>query len=327
VRRLITFCLWIYTPVALYGIWQHFFGFSDFEVNYFKSGFTTVGVDLDDARPFSTLNSPHALGVVTAILSAIAALVPLKDGKYTKWQALPPLLFATACFATFARSAWIVLLLAVLVWTCCRSKLGTIALYGAALVGFAALMLNADTLLSSLDQIDSLLPQDNEVEAQAFHVGTFSERLMSFRNVLTNPEFHTWFGTQAQNYQDSLEESYDNVVHEQIGQTLVSFGFVGLSFFLSVFVFGLITAHRAIFNQRDPARRKMMLGCLSVLVAILFSGMIFGSHLGVFPIDVFFALLIGCFFSLSMNKESPATALFSQFPGFAGAQRLRSGSH
>jgi hypothetical protein len=49
----------------------------------------------------------------------------------------------------------------------------------------------------------------------------------------------------------------------------------------------------------------MMLGCLSALVAILFSGMIFGSHLGVFPINVFFALLAGCFCSLSMSKASP----------------------
>ena len=305
VRRLITFCLWVYTPVALYGIWQQFFGFSDFEVDYFKSGFTSVAVSVADARPFSTLNSPEALGVVTAVLSAVAALVPLKNGKYTKWQPFVSLLFGAACFATFARSAWIILPLAVLVWMCCRTKLGAIALYGAAVVGFGALLLNADPLLRSLDQIDSLLPQDNGVEAQAFHLGTFSERLMSFRNVLTNPEFHTWFGTGAQDYQDSLEQSYDNVVHEQIGQTLVSFGFVGLSFFLTVFVFGLITAHWAIFNQCDPARRGMMLGCLSALVAILFSGMIFGSHLGVFPINVFFALLAGCFCSLSMSKASP----------------------
>ena len=64
------------------------------------------------------------------------------------------------------------LLLAVLVWACCRTKVGTMALYGAALVGFGALMLNSDVLLRSLDQIDSYLPKDSDVEAQAFRFGT-----------------------------------------------------------------------------------------------------------------------------------------------------------
>jgi predicted MFS family arabinose efflux permease len=92
------------------------------------------------------------------------------------------------------------------------------------------------------------------------------------------------------------------VAHDQIGQTLASFGFVGLGFFLAVTGLGLIIAHRAIFRQRDAGRRRMMLGCLSVLIATLFSGMLFGSHLGVFPINVFFALLAGCFFSLQMDQ-------------------------
>jgi O-Antigen ligase len=305
VERLLAFCLCVYVPIALYGIWQQFFGLSDFEVDYLKSGFTVEIALLDDVRlrPFSTLNSPHALGIVTAMFSALAAFVPLKNGKRVGWQIFVSILFAAGCMATFARAAWVLLLLALLVWACCRNRAGTIALYGAALVGFATLMINADTLLRSLDQFDSYLPKDSDVESQAFRLSTFSERLMSFRNVLTNPEFHTWFGNRSQDYLDSLEYSYDNVAHDQIGQTLVSFGFVGLGFFLGATVLGLLMAHRAIFRQRDPSRRKMMLGCLSVVVATLFSGMLFGSHLGVFPINVFFPLLAGCFLSLQMDQN------------------------
>ena len=97
-----------------------------------------------------------------------------------------------------------------------------------------------------------------------------------------NPEFHTWFGNRSEVYEDLAEESHDNVAHDQIGQILVSFGFVGLGFFLGVMVLGLVIAHRGIFRQRDPVRRRMMLGCLSVLIATLFSGMLFGSHLECF---------------------------------------------
>jgi O-Antigen ligase len=305
VERLVTFCLWVYVPVGLYGVWQQFFGLTDFEIDYLKSGFTIEVGLLDDVRlrPFATLNSPHALGVVTAMLSALAAFTPLKRGKWAQWQILVSVLFAIACLATFIRAAWALLAFAVLVWACCRTKVGTIVLYGMALAGFAALMLNSDVILRSLDRMEAYLPQDSDVESQAFRLGTFSDRLVSFRNVLTNPEFHTWFGNRNEVYEDSMEQSHENGAHDQIGQILVSFGFVGLGFFLGVTVLGVVVAHRAIFRQRDLARRRMMLGCLSVLIATLFSGMLFGSHLGLFPVNVFFALLAGCFCALNMDKH------------------------
>jgi hypothetical protein len=307
VQRLITFCLWVYIPVALYGIWQQFFGLSDFEINYLKSGYTIEVGLLDDVRlrPFSTLNSPHALGVIAAMLSGLAAFIPLHNGRRAKWQIFVSLSFAAACIATFARAAWVLLALAILVYACCRTRIGTIAMYGSALLGFAALMINSDTLLHSLDNIEDYLPKDSDVEAQTFRIGTFSERLISFRNVLTNPQFHTWFGHRSQDYEDLAVESHDNAAHDQIGQVLVNFGLVGLSFFLAVTVLGLTIAHRAVFCQTDPAKRQTMLGCLSVLVSTLLSGMLFGSHLGVFPVNIFFALLVGCFFTVHMERSVP----------------------
>src|SRR5208282_3198086 len=57
------FALWAFLPVALYSIWQQFFGLTDFEVRFLQSGYTITVDDLDDVRPrpFSTLNSDHAL--------------------------------------------------------------------------------------------------------------------------------------------------------------------------------------------------------------------------------------------------------------------------
>ncbi len=308
VQRLLTFCLCVFVPVALYGIWQQFFGLNDFEINYLKSGFTIEFGLLDDVRmrPFSTLNSPHALAVTMAMLSALAFFIPLRDKKRGWWQIPAGLIFAGACLATFARAGWVLLLVAVVVWVCCQRKTTTFVMYGVALVGFGLLFANADFLLRSLDQMESYLPTDGDVESQAFRLGTFSARLLSFQNVLTNPQFHTWFGNREQAIEDMTESSSDAIAHDQIGQILIHYGLVGLAFSASVAVAGLWFAHRAVFRQPDRKRRSMMAGFLSVLLATVISGMLFGGHLGLFPVNIFFSLITGCFCVLIAEKVESA---------------------
>ena len=68
--------------------------------------------------------------------------------------------------------------------------------------------------------------------------------------------------------------------------------------------------HRRVLAQRDLETRTTAIALLTVLAAILYSGMLFGSHLGVFPVNVFFAFLVGfllvcCF----QPRETAASAL------------------
>ncbi len=85
----------------------------------------------------------------------------------------------------------------------------------------------------------------------------------------------------------------NKVVHDQLTQILVQFGFLGLSGFLSLVVGALWLTHRRVLAQRDLETRTTAIALLTVLAAVLCSGMLFGSHLGVFPVDVFFAFLVG----------------------------------
>jgi hypothetical protein len=295
-RRLVKFCLLIYVPVALYGIWQQIFGLSDFEVNYLKTGFTmNIGL-LDDVRPrpFSTLNSPHALSVCTAMLSAAAWLIPWNDRHGRFWRIGLGTLYAAACAFTMARAGWVLLALAILSGFCFRSRILTAVFYGAIAITFAFLLTNADPLLKSLDYLESRLPADGDLQSQAFRLGTFSERLMSFRNDLTNPEFHTWFGNRNfQAVQSSDAEEADSVVHDQVGQILISYGFCGLAVLAGLLGAGLWFGHRAVHRQQDPVLRATLVGLLSVITATVYSGMLFGSHLSVFPVNIFFFLFAG----------------------------------
>ena len=139
------------------------------------------------------------------------------------------------------------------------------------------------------------VPEDsNALGAQTFRIATFSDRLYSFRNMVTNPRFHTWFGNRELQQPSDEVVAHDEIVHDQLTQILVQFGFVGLGAFLFLIVGALWLTHRSESWPSEILKaRATAIALLTVLAAILYSGMLFGSHLGVFPINVFFAFLLG----------------------------------
>jgi hypothetical protein len=307
IQRLLGFTLLIYVPVAVYGVWQQFFGLTAFEIDYLKSGYTIdIGL-LDDVRlrPFSTLNSPHALSVVMAILSVLAFVTPLRGRRQARWQLPVGLTLAGGCIATFVRAGWVLFILALIIWVCSRRKLTTFLMYGTIVAGFTLLFIKADPLLNSLDRLDGVLPDSGDVEDQAFRIGTFSDRLISFHNVMSNPAFHTWFGNR--NSEELEHDSREDEAHDQIGQILISYGFAGLALFVAGLVSGLWFAHRAVFRQEDRLKRQILLGVFSVVLATILSGMLFGSHLGVFPINVLFYLFTSMLFVAGRTTERAET--------------------
>ena len=310
--KVLRFTLWVYLPVALYSIWQQFFGLSDFEIRFLQSGYTIIADDLDDARPrpFSTLNSVHALSVCTAILAGVALLVPLKGGKRIIWQYPVGVVYAFGSLATLGRSGIFVMPITLIGWLCFRRKLSTVLFYGAIFGALILLMFNAELVLDRLESLEKLLPLDNNsaISTETFRLGTFSERLMSFHNGLTNPRFHTLFGDPDAAKADEENPYGDTVAHDQITQTLVQYGLVGLAVSMAIAVTGLWLAHRAVLRLEDQNTRAIAIALLSIVTAIIYSGMLFGSHLEVFPVGFFFALLIGilivCCRKLSSSTSS-----------------------
>jgi hypothetical protein len=312
VKQLIKFCLIVYIPVALYAIWQQLYGLNSFEISYMQTGFTiTVGL-LEDVRPrpFSTLNSPHALTVMTALLALLAFFTHLKESKRAGWQIPLGILFMGGCWASLSRVGWVLFALGVIGWICFRRGSTTIGFYGLVTAMFVVLILNADPLVESLDYLQQKLPGGSALNEQTFRIETFSDRLYSLRNMMTNPIFHTWFGNRDLHGPSIEAVARDEVVHDQLTQILVRFGFVGLGVFLFLLVGALCLTHRCALAQRDPETRTTAIALLTVLTAIVYSGILFGSHLGVFPINVFFSVLVGALFVCCVQPgEPPASEL------------------
>jgi O-Antigen ligase len=306
VKHLVKFCLIVYLPVALYALWQQFFGLGDFELSYMQTGYTITAGMLEDVRPrpFSTLNSPHALTVMTAILALLAFFIHLKGSKRAAWQIPVGTLFMGGCWASLSRAGWVLFALGVIGWICFRRARRTIGFYGLITAFLVMLMVSADPLLDTLAALQEKVPEDSALTAQTLRVATFSERLYSFRNMVTNPRFHTWFGNRELQTTTDEVVAQDEVVHDQLTQILVQFGFVGLGAFIFLVVGALWLTHRSVLAQRDLETRATAIGFLTVLTAILYSGMLFGSHLGVFPINVFFAVLLGSLLVCCVQPEN-----------------------
>jgi hypothetical protein len=310
--KVLRFALWVFLPVALYGIWQQIYGFSDFEVRFLESGYTVTVGDLDDARPrpFSTLNSPHTLSVCTAIFAGVALLVPFKGGKGGKrfvWQYPVGLVYILGCLATIGRSGIFIMPITLIGWLCFRRKWTTCLYYGTILGALLLLMFNAEAVLERLGSLENLLPMNDnsDISTEVFRLGTFSERLMSFHNGLTNPRFHTLFGNPDAAKADTENSYGETVAHDQITQTLVRYGLVGLAASILIVATGLWLAHRAVLGLDDHTKREIAIALLSIVTAVIYSGMIFGSHLGLFPVDIFFAFLVGILV-VCCGRPSPA---------------------
>ncbi|MBV8586036.1 MAG: O-antigen ligase family protein, partial [Verrucomicrobia bacterium] len=307
VRRLLALTVVIYAPVAAYGIWQQYFGLSTFEINYLKSGLTSTLGLLDDIRirPFSSLNSPHAFGATTAMLACLAAFFPLGDKRRRMWQYPLALLLFFGCLASVVRAAWVLIVLACIGFFCFRSRALTLVFYIFGLTAFSGILFNTQFVSNALERFDQYMPDDGDLESQAFRLGTFGARLDSFQNVLTNPNFHTLLGKSGAEI-DELQGDISNLAHEQIGQILIRSGFVGLTLFLGTLVAGLIYAHVTDFRQTDPFRRDALVACLSIVFGTVGSGVLFGSSLGLFPVNILFALIMGVFFALSHPERAEA---------------------
>jgi hypothetical protein len=309
VKQFIKFCLIVYIPVALYGIWQQIFGLNGFEVSYLQTGYTiTVGL-LDDVRPrpFSTLNSPHALTVMMAILALLAFFIHLKESKRAAWQIPVGVLLLGGCWASLSRAGWILFVLGVIGCLCFRRASTTVGFYGLVTAFLLMLMVNAEPLIDSLDYLQQKLPGDSALNEQTFRIETFSDRLYSFHNMLTNPAFRTWFGNPDLHGPGADAVVRGEEVHDQLTQILVRFGFVGLSGFLFLLVGSLWLTHRLALGHRDPETRNTAIVLLTVLTAIVYSGMLFGSHLGVFPVNLFFAFLVGALLVCCVQSRETAT--------------------
>lgn len=295
IEKVLKAILVIFLPVALWGIYQGLFGYPEVDRVWLASPLTINGSLLGDEKPraFGTLASPHPFGIVywLAILSA-----------YFLWaeeRRKAAYLFAlfvnlAALFFGYVRSFWITLFLAFGTIFFFQNARRAVLLYGMTGALFILVVINAKNI--DLGALQSYAPVSSDNTDMAFRLGTYTERLYSFQNWTSDPRFWTPFGIRDDGHGQLVGS--DQVIHDQIGQILVSAGFVGLAAALLVIATGLFYFHRMTFQLADPNSRRLAIVLLAMIFSLLYSGSLSGSSLQIFPWNFFFWFATGCLLSL-----------------------------
>lgn len=303
IATLLRWCLVIFVPVALYGVWQKVFGISDFETRYLLSGLTVTSGDyFASGRVFSTLNSNHSFSVTMACC-AIISLLQRQLPATAKWEVWTKnrsrWLFAVFCLATaisLRRTGWLLIVFSLAGAVCFRTRLRTIVFYSICFLGGLAIIFNAEYVYTQLPTWEARLQSNIPGYDQALQLQTFNDRLSSFQTLRDNHDIWSLFGLPAEQ-RDSI------FVHDAITQTIVSYGVIGMLAFLGVLVLVLSISHRLVWRAKDSADLYYAALLLSFVFSNLFVGALMQSHIDIFPVNFIFWMCTGALLKITFNQQ------------------------
>lgn len=322
IERFLKISVIIGIPVALYGIWQYWMGLSSFEIEYLKSGLTITGSNLDEVRPrpFSTLSSPHAFGFVMAFMLALAVHFRRSwNSGRRHWKGTAVILvYALALIFSLGRSAEVAALGMLACGWLFRSKTGVAAAYSFAVVFLGAMVYFAEAILDSLDKLQSYLPGSSEWQEQTFRLGTWSDRLMGYRDALGNPGSWPLFVNPIKHQTTAAIDDAMPYSHDLLSQMIFRIGAIPVVLGACMTVYILWRAHRAILRLPDGkgGNRPLAARMMGMVVAFLLAQSA-GSGITVFPMNFWIGMFAGLLSVILIyvgNPSPPGVAVTGNAP-------------
>lgn len=302
INRFIKYTLIVFVPVSLYGIKQQFFGLSDFEIDYLRSGLTILSKHLEDVRPrpFSTLVDSSPFGTACAICACLAMMVRRyhRDHGGRQWGSLSfalALIFIAGCVASMARIANINWLLPVLLIPVLRSGKGTAALYGGMLGLFALACIFAQEIsqwvtkltLAALDVFGG-----TALGEQFARFWTICARLDGMHDIAHNPLMWTPFGHGSQAVEE-MQRSGEVSSHDLISNMLLNNGWLPTLFLAIIAGFALKSFHASMLRLKGTKNFATAIWLASIGFGLLAHNIYAGAITSTFPVNFFFWFIGG----------------------------------
>lgn len=313
-----------YLPVSIYGVIQQVNGFAEFEIEYLLSGLSLEIKQLysDEVRAFSTLNSPTALSVVSAVLAVSSLLLGFL---YRGHSGRAPMgrVFASLCFlahlagliASTGRSSILIVPAALIGTWCFTSHVRTKVFYSTVLGAFALLVVSSGWLIDHLDDLNEkalTLGAGGAFLSRMLMVGTYWDRLSGFSNVLMNPKAWSLFG-----YGRAEDGTGMYYYHDPISEILMRYGAIVLIVVMITIALMLRWFHKQAWQVESRNRRQLASAMIALAFSILLVSALSGSVMTVFPVNIFFWLT--CAAVLGFTKQSESSSQPAPAPALAPA--------
>ena len=178
--------------------------------------------------------------------------------------------------------------------------------YACITAGFVTLVLSSEWLLQKLPAAMESMAQmagHSEFAGQILRVGTYSDRLIGFSQVLANPKAYSLFGFGHERGGLDDPEFYN---HDPLSTLLVRYGVIALAVLLMSGAFVVRHYHKCVWRVGDPASLRAAKLILSIPLGFLVASVLQGSVFGTFPLNLFTFLCLGMVESLTDHAGSPA---------------------
>jgi hypothetical protein len=192
-----------------------------------------------------------------------------------------------------------------------RTGKGVLMAYSFSAVIMGGMILFAQQLQDSMDKLQGFLPSNSDWQVQAFRLGTFSDRLMGYQNVLTNPSSWPLVANPLKfRITDSM---YGDVEfsHDIFSQMILRLGAIPVFIGALVAIYFLWRAHRSVLDLptgKDGIRA--LAARLMAIVIIFILSHAAGSGITVFPMNFWTGIFVGllCVICLHLRKSESKAA-------------------
>lgn len=310
--RFMKYCIIVFIPVPIYGMKQQFFGLSDFEIEYLRSGLTILSKHLLDVRPrpFSTLTDCSPYGTTCALLACFTLAIWqfFLQRNERQWRVLAILLwalFVAGCLTSMSRMSNANWLLPVLLLPLLRSRGGTISVYAAIVGGFTAACIFAMQIKTVIERATLWaldLFGNSTLGEQFARFWTLGDRLDGMHQLATNPKMWVMFG-----YGPKLTREMINAgevhSHDVVSTMLLELGWLPFLVLLVILAIFLLKVHQSIFALRGRIEFNLCLWLVSTAIGLLFHNVFAGGVTSTFPVNLFFWFMVGGIVSLVGSRE------------------------
>jgi hypothetical protein len=282
-------------PMGIYALHQAFFGVSQWEEAYIKTGLSPILYNfyhtfgIDEIRPFSTLNLHTSLGAVSGILFLISALIMTRGQQYfggrkshISVSIFLSILYLIACFVSRNRTTYFLPLIGFIMPWIFANGLRILGFYVSTIMAFLWIVINSEFLHQNI------LKWSYEIGGSALGekfgtLGTFQDRLKGFM-ALSDPQYWTPFG---------LKEESRPFVHDQITEILIKLGYVPLTIIALVLCLCLVWWHRKCLSSNSIEARKFLSTLTGIIITLGICGIAYGNLLFVAPVNSLLGAMIG----------------------------------